>query len=40
MSFKLSDLEEHNSELLKLLTEHLPDRAEFFITLPLTSKQK
>jgi len=25
MSFKLSDLKKHNSELLKLLTEHLPD---------------
>ena len=25
MAFKLSDLEEHNSELLKLLTENLPD---------------
>ena len=25
MPFKLSDLKEHNSELLKLLTQHLPD---------------
>ena len=25
MSFKLSDLKKHNSELLKLITEHLPD---------------
>ena len=25
MSFELSDLKEHNSELLKLLTQHLPD---------------